>query len=211
MKRYDFELDAHSIGNLFEPIRSKESIIRLLMKIIKHISIFAKPKKSDVIGNMCIVVHKMSRVYLFANDKYFSVVFPFTVEHDNENGFRFYTKDGFEINSKTSSEILSIINEDKILERIDLYDFMGPLVDCEEQANEIWSILKFLMTEEDGYLRYDYDPDPNRLDEKYHPLNHIDFNYSSNATYKIGLYNQPAQDWFIDLTNIRRHCNYIEK
>lgn len=38
---------------------------------------------------------------------------------------------------------------------------------------------------EKGYIRYDYDPE--HENKEIHPLYHLDVNYSSGVTYKIGL------------------------
>lgn len=49
-----------------------------------------------------------------------------------------------------------------------------------------FSLLSFLMTQEPGYIRYDFDP--NHANGHIHPQHHLDINYSTNASYKYGLY-----------------------
>lgn len=62
------------------------------------------------------------------------------------------------------------------------------------------SILSFIMTNEPGYIRYDYDP--GHAKGQVHPKHHLDINYSPNAAYKYGLY---------DNIDIKRFESIFEK
>lgn len=73
----------------------------------------------------------------------------------------------------------------------------------------IWEIIKKLLVFESGYLRYDYDIQ--HEDGRLHPLNHLDINYSSDGTFKIGLIDSINSDEFIDILDINTESYYIAK
>ena len=54
-------------------------------------------------------------------------------------------------------------------------------------------------------MRYDHDEDPQRVNLILHPINHLDFFYSSNCTFKIGLKDR------IDVADLKSIMNINEK
>ena len=74
--------------------------------------------------------------------------------------------------------------------------------------HEIWTLIKYLLLFEDGYIRYDFDKD--RESGRTHPLFHYDIFYSNKSTFKVGLYSQKAIEDFQDFLNIRTDCHFIE-
>ena len=60
---------------------------------------------------------------------------------------------------------------------------------------------------EDGYIRYDCDELHQKAD--IHPLHHLDINYSSGITYKIGLRNSMKLDEFKDVLDTQTECAYL--
>ena len=58
-----------------------------------------------------------------------------------------------------------------------------------------------------GYIRYDYDE--KHENEKIHSLHHLDINYSSKGTYKIGLKKALKDEDFIDMLDLRTECKYL--
>ncbi|MCI5147779.1 MAG: hypothetical protein D3923_20140 [Candidatus Electrothrix sp. AR3] len=67
---------------------------------------------------------------------------------------------------------------------------------------------------EDGYIRYDIDPEnyekfKKRGEKHKHPENHYDVFYSNNLTFKIGLKSIITYSEFIDLLNVNTDCNYL--
>ncbi len=67
-----------------------------------------------------------------------------------------------------------------------------------------------------GYVRYDFDDDENRCNEATHPLHHLDFYFSSNATMKVGIAknDQDFAKWeensFESLLDIKLPCYYLK-
>lgn len=213
MKTFEFNLNQHMINNLFKPIRNKVQIIELLMNSIKIMLINSTIENNDTKGKMILQKNKMSRLFYFTDDKYFSIAFPFFVnEIDNE--FIFSTKLIKEIDNKLTSDVISLINCKEIDADCSL-DFVEPIVEYAASENElIWTFLKELIFMEDGYIRYDfdqatYDTYKEKNEEDRHPLNHYDLFYSSNCTFKIGLKNRIDTDTLINLVDTTTDCDYI--
>lgn len=115
----------------------------------------------------------------------------------------------------------------KVFETHDFFSFMERIEDeyksfilnypdNQEITDEkdIWIIIKYLLSFEPGYLRYDYDDEENRVDIVKHPLNHLDINFTDNCKYKIGLENNSVDDrWknigFIELLNDSMPRHYL--
>ncbi len=60
---------------------------------------------------------------------------------------------------------------------------------------------------EDGYIRYDYDL--KNKNGKKHPLYHLDINYSSGVTYKVGLRHAVSDSEFQDILDVKTDCAYL--
>ena len=67
----------------------------------------------------------------------------------------------------------------------------------------------FLLSFEPGYLRYDYDDNEGRVDEKTHPINHIDIFFSGNNTFKVGLRKRIVFDDLKKIVDINDVCYYL--
>ena len=63
------------------------------------------------------------------------------------------------------------------------------------------SILEEMFRAEPGYIRFDHDPEREKAD--LHPLNHVDINYSTYSTYKIGLKDRMVSDHFEDMLYLK--------
>lgn len=84
--------------------------------------------------------------------------------------------------------------------------------DCIDEActfdGDIWCLFRELLISEDGYIRYDHDPDNAAGDM--HPLHHLDVFYSSGSTFKLGLRNSIDTATFEDYLDITTACRYIQ-
>lgn len=82
---------------------------------------------------------------------------------------------------------------DDILEVAEDYEY--------QNINEVWHLVFLLWHMEEGYIRYDYDPIYEKT--RTHPLNHLDINYSSDITYKIGMNRKISIKEFINILDIK--------
>lgn len=199
-----FNLDERQVNLLFSPIRSKTSLIKILMESIKIMLVSDDIPENRTRGKILLHVSRMSRLFYFSENKYFSINFPFSVS-DNSICYQ-----SIKIDNKTISDVISILEEncqsfDSFFELI-----MGD--DYEERSknyvNELWKLLQNLFLFEDGYIRYDYDKE--RQDETYHPLNHLDIFYSNSCTFKIGLKNKISEDDLTKILNTEEPVYYLD-
>jgi len=215
MKKYKFDISTSQLEKFFpkERIKTKAQVIEILMETIRYILLNNSVPKEESSGTLVLNIDRMSRLFFFKEDKYFSIVFPFyTFEEDGKFNFSFQNK--IDITSQLISKVISIIKCDEFKEKCSL-DFVSPICEYEEQCDEnFWIFLRELLLMEDGYLRYDYDLEEyekakKRGEEHIHPLNHYDLFYSSDASFKIGLKKGLLQDEFIDLLNTKTNCKYL--
>ncbi|WP_421219023.1 hypothetical protein [Aeromonas jandaei] len=213
IKIYKFNLDAFFASKFFSPIRSNEDIYILLMNTIDFITIYKSLGiKSDEskIGEITVVVDKMSRIFYHSSMKHFSVACPFFIqEDDSSGGISFHSKGAGEVNTWITSITRRILSG-----KMHAYNCVGSfadkVLDQDIYAENVWSLLSELFTFESGYLRYDIDPEPSRCCPVNHPLHHIDLFFSNKATFKIGIERELTSDNFIDMLNNNTAVKYIK-
>ncbi len=214
MKTYNFNLDKYVSDKFFRPIRNKVQIIEVLMEAIKYIILNPDILPENITGEMILKIDKMSRLFFFNKDKYFSISFPFFVRTGENNKYFFYSNNIGHIDNELISKVTELISCDEFRANCSL-DFIEPISDYEDKHNkDFWIFLRELMLMEDGYIRYDYDEKnynefKKRGEEHKHPLNHYDLFYSSKCTFKLGLKNRISKDDLIDLLNISTDCKYL--
>ncbi len=215
MKKIEFFINKSSLDIFFPKyrIKTKIHIIEILMETLKYMLLNPEIEEDNRVGKIILIVDKMSRVFYFNKNKYYSISFPFFVEKLG-NDIKFGFKNIVEVDSRIINKILQIIKCDEFKEKCSL-DFVVPICEFEENCDEnFWIFLKEILLMEDGYIRYDYDEDGyNNAKsigaEDRHPLNHYDIFYSSQNTFKIGLNNKINEDSFIDFIDINKKCKNI--
>lgn len=195
-----------------KPKRNKQELILLLLETIKFL--YVSSTRSADYGIVQIKIDKMSRVFYQVENKIFSISFPFYMEVISENELKIYdSTTEVEINEKMVSNMIRIIQKqrDQNISIEDLYDdFCNDVIENSEyeEANNAWRILARLFGTETGYVRYDYDETHENGD--FHPLNHLDINYSGSCTYKLGLKKEVKLSEFTDILDIKTTCRYIQ-
>ena len=215
MKKIEFFINKSSLDIFFPKyrIKTKIHIIEIIMETLKYMLLNPEIEEDNRVGKIILIVDKMSRVFYFNKNKYYSISFPFFVEKLG-NDIKFGFKNIVEVDSRIINKILQIIKCDEFKEKCSL-DFVVPICEFEENCDEnFWIFLKEILLMEDGYIRYDYDEDGyNNAKsigaEDRHPLNHYDIFYSSQNTFKIGLNNKINEDSFIDFIDINKKCKNI--
>lgn len=195
--------------NFFFPIREKADYVRLILNTIQYLLIEKELEDLDLDecqSQLRVVVDKMSRVFLYRNGKYFSVSFPFIILLDSNNDIEeITTYEGIKIDSQNVSFANSILNDGSFQLNQSLVDFYLESTAFESTGLDL---LEKIFHSEPAYIRYDHDPQ--REDGKLHPLDHLDVNYSSYGTYKIGLNNIITEDYFENLINLNTDCSFLE-
>lgn len=217
MKEFKVEmtLEVSKLAN--EAIRTKNDIIKFLLEAISLLTygeIVDRPTGDYVI----LKIDKMKRLFFIQENKVSSFNFPFNIEKqpEIEKPIIYDPLTELELEGKNLAVLKAIFyelldaDEDKTLMDLDsdLYRIMESF-EMKPEKDKLWEILKSLITFEPGYLRLDHDK--KREKGKIHPLNHLDINYSSEGTYKIGLSNKLDSDAMIDVLDINTDCYFLSK
>lgn len=202
-------------NKISQPIREKKDCVLLLLDTLNLLTA-ALPSNGDEKGKLVIKVSKMSRVFYYMEDKYYSILFPFSLEEreGEKNSYVIYDPvSDIEVDNREISLMRNII---------DRVDFVNPTLenmlesiyyDMSEEGymgieiEQCWGLLMRMFSAELGYIRYDYDAE--HVNGDYHPLYHLDINYSAKCTYKLGLRGKFSINDFADLVDIETQCRYV--
>lgn len=198
----------------FKPIREEKDVLFLVLDTLSFLSYGSIGEETE--GYLLIKTDKMNRVFYRMPDKYFSMAFPFEIVENEEvkGSFSIYDgANGMEIDNKMISLMKGMADNLNLAECTleELFDSIwNDSVDegiTEEEVENGFRIIVKILTSELGYIRYDYDPKYENGD--LHPLNHLDINYKSNCTYKLGLKNRIGIDEFMDIMDVGTKCSYL--
>lgn len=203
MKRYNFDIGDWELNNFFSPIREKRDVILLLMKTVKLINspIPIDPKRKA--GQIILIISKMSRLFFVSDVKIFSIRFPFFVR-ENEVELSISSKYIENIDSKVTSDIISIFSSSELFEFSDIIDFADYISD---EDNRIWDLVRDLLLFEDGYIRFDHDS--KNANGEIHPLNHFDVFYTDQCSFKVGTHKKLSVEDMIDVLDRETPCRYL--
>lgn len=207
-KRFDISIDGYQMEPFANAIRAKGDVIVVWMRAVKAFLTNSPAPAKTTAATLSIVATTMSRLFVVMKDggKIFSVNFPFYVGvEDGEYVFR--SRGGVKIDHKTSSEILALVQTRRVLEIEDFEQFLDPIFDAVDVQATLWSLLRELMLAEDGYLRYDWDT--LRAKGNIHPEHHLDINYSSSGSFKIGLHKMIDHDALVGILDMEVECHYL--
>ncbi|TQR13856.1 hypothetical protein [Psychrobacillus lasiicapitis] len=217
MKEFKVNMTRRFVQLASEIIRTKNDIIMLLLEAIPLLSFGEIVERPD--NNYIVLrVDKMKRLFFVIDDKIYSFNFPFNVDvlPEVKNPVIYDSMTDLEITGVNHAVITTtfqeIFNGEENQGILDLdSDVMRILESFEQQPNkdQIWQILKKLLVFESGYLRYDYDV---KLENgRLHPLHHLDINYTTGNTFKVGINNTINCVDFIDILDTGTNCYYISK
>ena len=164
------------------PVRDKISALITIINTVKYILIGeAKPTRKQASDVQIILCDskRMKRIFYCVENKYISMSFPFN--HINN---KFYFKEVY-VDNEVISHINSFLTCEQVSTSCDLSLDVLLGDDNLVVRQDVFFIFIGLLMFEDGYIRYDYDP---KHENKFsHPVNHLDINYSTPATFKLGL------------------------
>ncbi|ELS8947692.1 hypothetical protein R6G67_001839 [Vibrio fluvialis] len=201
-------IDERYVDLFFAPVRSKKDIISLLMNTVKYITTEFKVDNGSS-SFLHIVIDDMNRFIYESENKVFSIRSPFNMTMGDEGELVFYTSDIPIVDSAITSKTLLLVADEKF-DSPDSMDFISLLEEVfEEDFEQYWLFVKNLLTFEDGYVRFDHDPD--HVDGRLHPLTHLDICYTTASTYKIGTYRMPCVQYLRELLNTKTESLYLER
>ncbi|MBY0222530.1 MULTISPECIES: hypothetical protein [Bacillales] len=217
MKEFTVSMTKRFVEIASKPIRTKKHVIMLMLEaipLLTNADVLERPSNNYII----LRVDKMKRLFFVIENKIFSFNFPFNVEVQEEknNPIIYDSITDLELNAlnltvlKSAFEETFYGNENQGI--LDLDSELMQVIDSfdtKPNKDQVWQILKTLQMFESGYLRYDYDEV--RENGKLHPLNHIDINYTSDGTFKIGINDTLDCNTFIDILDVNTDSYFISK
>lgn len=202
---YKFYLNSALYFNM-PAVRDKISAIRTIINTTKYIIIGAARNVRNNENDIEVIIHtsrRMRRVVYCIKDKFISMAFPF-----NYKNHKFFFDD-----VEVDSEVISILNSFIECEYVSsscnfslefLFDHDSNLI----ENHDAFNVLIGLLMSEDGYIRYDFDPEHDV--ELTHPACHLDLNYSTPASFKIGLYGSILCSTFMDILDNEKSRKFLQ-
>lgn len=208
-KQFNLDIDKYQAEIYIKSVRSKHDIVLLWMATIKNFLVGQPASGQNGVANLSIHVEKMSRLFCTSKEgaKIFSVAFPFSVMCIDDE-YRFFSREGIEIDSRVSSSIISVITSGEIFVSQDFSKFIDPILEMSEFEPSLWALVRELMLAEDCYVRYDWDKDGRN--GHVHPEHHLDFFYSNEGTFKVGLEQQIDKGFLASILDSTTDCHYLK-
>ena len=202
-----------------ELIKSKIQIIKILLEFVRGSLLYRETIEERDIKSpyVKLIIDKKSRIFFFSEKKYYTIHFPFSCSKQDDGSLEI-TYQGYRniipIKSEIISKVMEILNDEQF-NSVSALDFIEPIDKMESEIDYIWELLKGLLMFEDGYVRFDNDPEEynrakNEGREHTHPENHIDIFYNNGNTLKLGLKGKSTPDEFIDYFDSKKDCKYLE-
>lgn len=214
MKKIQLSYGDYYDEKFMKPVRKQEDCVLLILELLNILLVGEAIGKEN--GEIMIIVDKMSRLFCFSDNKYFSMVFPFEIEitEGKDTIYKIYDSIlDIEIDSRLNALMKRILGQidfshntiDEIIEKA-YFDVFGDEY-TEDEVEKCFNLILRLLSTELGYIRYDYDAEHEK--GALHPLYHFDVNYSSKGTYKLGIDKKMKMEDFVDLLDIKTECRYI--
>ncbi len=221
MKCFLYNLNKTDVDIFFpnELIKSKIQIIKILLEFVRGSLLYRETIEERDIKSpyVKLIIDKKSRIFFFSEKKYYTIHFPFSCSKQDDGSLEI-TYQGYRniipIKSEIISKVMEILNDEQF-NSVSALDFIEPIDKIESEIDYIWELLKGLLMFEDGYVRFDNDPEEynrakNEGREHTHPENHIDIFYNNGNTLKLGLKGKSTPDEFIDYFDSKKDCKYLE-
>ena len=206
MKLIQKEILPFQEKDFFFPIRDKVDYARIIIFATRKLLLNINNDDIECFSVMKLLIDKMSRLFFYKEKKYFSISFPFTVLMEDDKIIKITTLTGKIVNNQYLSNALLVLNDEQFKLNPSLLDYY---IESNNGESHGINILEEIFQSEPAYIRYDNDP--KNEDGKKHPLHHLDINYSSYGTYKLGLKSVIIENNFEDVLNINTNCSYLDK
>ena len=147
--------------------------------------------------------YTLHRAFIVSNNKIISIGFGLTIQTNGQRILAFRLKDLL-ITAKQISEaqaLLKLLNENTLYGEIDDDD----LEQIPSKEGKV--LFEYLLFEESGYIRYDYDGQTKS--EVIHPKHHLDVNFTPIYSYKIGLGRKIDEMEYCKILNKKEFCRKL--
>ena len=218
MNYHELTLYENEIRNL-RSIREREDVALNILLFLKAIC-YKRDYGGNGSGLQCFYYPNIHR-FMWGNENksIHSLSIPWKIEEDEETRCflprfkEYYWKN--EYCDMLTCLFNDIKNHGGCLEGMySIYDGFSDMleqfhIENKTDENNLWAFFISLYTYESGYVRYDYDPI--NEDGHLHPIHHLDVNYSSRDSYKIGLNRHMSFHELAELIDVSTDCYYAEK
>lgn len=206
MKLIERDILPFKENEFFSPLRDKIDYAKLIVYSTRYLLLNFETEGVECVSKMKICIDKMSRLFFYKQKKFFSVSFPFSVQIDENVITDISTFSGKSIDNQSLSSAISVLEDSNFNLNPSLTDYY---IESDSSSEFLGiALLEEIFQAEPSYIRYDHDPA--QVNGKIHPLNHLDVNYSSYGTYKIGLDNDIETGYFDNILNIRTDCEFLK-
>lgn len=203
MKTISRKILSFQEDSFFFPIRHKPDYAILVAHSIRQL-LMDDDEGEETPSSMKLIIDKMSRLFFYKENRFYSVAFPFTITTDGNTVSSITSRLGVTIDNKSVSSIISILKSKEFQTNPSLIDLY-----IEPSGIEMTgiSLLEEIFQFEPSYVRYDIDPE--RVNGKIHPLHHLDINYSQPGTFKLGFIKEINTLNFEDIHNTKTECYFL--
>lgn len=204
MKIISRNIPSYREDHFFSPVREKREYVRLLVESARYLLLNFDTSHLTCNSSIKLYIDKMSRIFFYKEDKYFSISFPFTVEIEGNSVISISSYLGKRVDNEVLSKMIAVLDDADFKISPSLIHYFFSAESVEENTIEL---LEELFQSEPSYIRYDHDPE--NENGKLHPLNHLDINYSSYGSYKLGLNDRIVEKYFEGVLDTNSDCSYI--
>lgn len=215
MNFHYYKMSRYLQDNVFSPCRGKAAVINRFAEIMAELCYAPEVDRRD--ANLIIAIGKFQRLFVIGERKIFSIQFPLSISKSQVAGeANTFFLDGAPIDSYTISRVSTIIHHNFQNLDNDIYSLADsvltehsaiPNIGSQTYQEIVWQLLKRLLLLEEGYIRYDHDPE--NFEPDTHPLHHLDIFYSPECTFKIGLDKSIEHALFVDILDASTRCRSI--
>lgn len=199
-------------ANLDAKITSPKSFVIALLKLLELINTWGvcEDPKQVKMPYLYVDTDKLKRAFIVKSNQIVSFAFPFAIYTKTDA----LGKDKLYINywDKQLDDVI-ISHAMTIARTLDLkkstYAAQAKSIDFGDPTKVIAAkVFEVALALEPSYVRYDYDA--KACNGIIHPLHHLDVNYSSDYTYKIGLYGELQRDSITTIISNEEKCWYVD-
>jgi hypothetical protein len=190
----------------FRPLRAKIDFARVILHTSRLLLLDHDFESDDCNSTLTLSIDKMNRLFFYKEDKFFSISYPFNITflEGKIHGIKTYTGDV--INNRNISGAISIIDNDQFKLSPFPTDF---LLGSDSEKLMGLDILEKIFSFEPAYVRFDHDP--KQANKSLHPLNHLDINYSTYGSFKVGTNTKISKGDFEDIFQQSTDCHFIDR
>lgn len=206
MKKFVFELKdpLYEMAFVDGMLKDRKDLLLVIIEACRYM--MYNPQVPNADNKMMLIVNEMNRLFFCTTKKMFSVMFPF---HVNDYPSIMFDCNQIPVDSQMLSYMRQFLDSEEF-EAEGALDFITPIEDFQEKENkDFWTVVRYLLTYEMGYVRYDddlagYNNACRQGTPKRHPRYHYDVNLDSQSTFKLGLRGQITPDKFVDFLDNKK-------